>query len=67
LGYTPNLRKRIKSHNKGENKATKPNIPYELVFYSGFISKSDALDCEKYFKTTSGWRRQKAMLKNSLK
>jgi putative endonuclease len=66
LGYTPNLKERLKSHNKGENAATKPNVPYELIYYSAFKSKKDALDCERYFKTTSGWRRIKQMLQNTL-
>ena len=67
LGYTPNLKDRIKSHNSGENKATKPNVPYELIFYSAFKSKEDAINCEKYFKTTAGWKRIHKMLENSLK
>ncbi|MBI4038631.1 GIY-YIG nuclease family protein [Candidatus Daviesbacteria bacterium] len=67
LGYTPDLKERIKLHNNGENKATKPNIPYELIFFSGFKNKTDALNCEKYFKTTAGWRRIHKMLENFLK
>ncbi len=67
LGYTPNLKERLKSHNNGENKATKPNIPYELIFFSGFKNKADALNCEKYFKTTAGWKRLHKMLENFLK
>lgn len=54
LGSTPDLKERIKSHNNGENKATKPNVPYELIFYSGFTNKQDAINCEQYFKTTAG-------------
>lgn len=66
LGYTPDLKKRLVSHNKGLNKATKPNVPYELIYYSAFKSRVDALECEKYFKTTSGWKRLKNMLKETL-
>jgi len=66
LGYTPDLKKRLKSHNEGKSIATKPNAPYELIYFSGFKSKNDALNCEKYFKTTAGWRRIKQMLKNTL-
>jgi putative endonuclease len=66
LGSTPDLKLRFKSHNSGENRATKPNIPYELIYYSGFKSKKDAIECEQYFKTTAGWRRLHKMLKNSL-
>ncbi|OGM09109.1 hypothetical protein A2159_00610 [Candidatus Woesebacteria bacterium RBG_13_34_9] len=67
LGYTNNLKKRLKSHNSKSNKASKPFSPYELIFYSGFKNKKDAIECEKYYKTTSGWRRMKKMLKNTLK
>lgn len=66
LGQTPDLKQRLKSHNNGENKATKPNIPYELVFYSAFQNEKDAISCEKYFKTTAGWKLLHKMLKNTL-
>jgi len=49
-----------------QNKATKPNAPFELLFYSAFKNQKDALECEKYFKTTSGWKRMKKMLVNTL-
>ena len=67
LGYTKNLKTRLKSHNFGTNIATKPNSPYELIYYAGFKNKQDALNCEKYFKTTAGWRRINRMLINYLK
>jgi len=66
LGFTPDLKRRIKSHNDGENKATKPNTPYELIFYSAFKNEKDAINCEKYFKTTAGWKRLRKMLENTL-
>lgn len=67
IGSTPNLKARFKSHNNGENKATKPNIPYELIFYSGFRNKEDAINSEQYFKTTAGWKRIHKMLENTFK
>ena len=67
LGQTPDLKERIKSHNAGENKATRPNIPYELIFYSAFKNEKDAVNCEQYFKTTAGWKRLRKMLENTLK
>ena len=33
IGYTYDLKQRLKSHNLGKNLATKPHIPYELIFY----------------------------------
>lgn len=67
LGSTPDLKSRVKSHNNGENKATKPNTPYELIYYSAFKNKEDAINSEQYFKTTAGWKRIHKMLENSLK
>jgi putative endonuclease len=66
LGQTTNLKDRVRSHNDGENKATKPNIPYELIFYSGFVNQVDAINCEHYFKTTAGWKRLHRMLESTL-
>lgn len=66
LGYTTDLRKRVESHNSEENKATKPYAPYELIFYCAFKNEKDALGCEKYFKTTAGWKRIHKMLENTL-
>ena len=67
LGQTSDLKTRIKSHNDGENKATKPNIPYELIFYSAFKNEKDTINCEQYFKTTAGWKRLQRMLADTLK
>jgi putative endonuclease len=66
LGYTSDLKRRLKSHNSKLNKASKPNAPFELLFYSAFKNKDDAIECESYFKTTAGWRRLKRMLVNTL-
>ena len=67
VGQTSNLKSRLKSHNAGENKATKSNIPYELIFYSAFKNEKDAINYEQYFKTTSGWKRLHKMLEGTLK
>ena len=66
LGQTSDLKSRINSHNKGENAATKPHMPYKLIFYSGFINEKDAINCEKYFKTTAGWKRLHKMIEYTL-
>lgn len=66
LGSTADLKKRLKQHNGGTEKATKPNTPYELIHYQAFKNKREAVVCEKYFKTTAGWKRLKAMLKTTL-
>ena len=66
IGQTINLKNRLIEHNSGNNASTKPHIPYEIIFYSGFKNQQDCISCEKYFKTTAGWRRMKKMLVNTL-
>lgn len=67
LGLTKDLKKRLKLHNSANNKATRPYAPFELIYYSAFKNKQDVIECEKYFKTTAGWRRIHRMLENTLK
>ena len=66
IGYTSDLKKRLLSHNNGENKATKYKIPYILVFYEAFINKIDAKHREVYLKSGWGFRSIKKMLKDYL-
>jgi putative endonuclease len=67
IGYTNNLEERIKEHRKGQSFATKGRLPVELIHYQAFISKNDAIETEKYLKTTRGRQRINRMLKNTLK
>jgi putative endonuclease len=67
IGFTDNWKRRLDQHNSGECKATKPYIPYELVYCACFINENDALASEKYFKSTAGWKRIHQMLAYTLK
>ncbi|MBP6925873.1 MAG: GIY-YIG nuclease family protein [Candidatus Pacebacteria bacterium] len=53
---------RLRSHNNGENKATKPYGPFDVIFYEAFKNKDDAKRREKYLKSTKGKRALKLML-----
>jgi putative endonuclease len=66
IGYSTNLIARLASHNKGKNKATRPYIPYKLIFYEAFLSKKDAEAREIYLKSGYGLRTIKTMLKTYL-
>ncbi|MDP2585637.1 MAG: GIY-YIG nuclease family protein, partial [Candidatus Levybacteria bacterium] len=66
IGYTADLRKRLKQHNAGLSKATKPFKPYKLIFYEAFLSRIDAKRREEYLKSGWGFRSIKKMLKNYL-
>jgi len=67
IGYTNNLKKRLKEHQEGKSFATKSRTPFRLIYYQAFISQKDALASEKYYKTTRGWERIHRMLENTLK
>lgn len=66
IGYTNNLKKRIKEHQSKKVFATKGRLPMKLIHYQGFFSQKDALQTEKYLKTTRGWERIHRMLENTL-
>jgi putative endonuclease len=54
FGSTNNLTARLKLHNSGQVKSTKPHLPWKLVWYSGFETEKQARDFELYLKTGSG-------------
>lgn len=66
IGYTANWERRIKSHNNGKNKATKPFKPYKLIYYEAFLNRIDAKNREKYLKSGWGLRSIKKILKRYL-
>lgn len=55
IGYSSDLKSRIKTHNAGSVSSTKNFRPLNLIYYSGFISKKKAKDFEQYLKTGSGF------------
>jgi putative endonuclease len=67
IGYTTDLIKRIKRHNQGTNKATKPFIPYKLIFYEAFLNNIDAKNREIYLKSGYGRKTIKGMLEKYFK
>jgi putative endonuclease len=66
IGYTCDLKKRLREHNFGKNFSTRPYIPWQLIFYEAYKAKSDATRREKYLKTSQGARLLKRMLKEYL-
>ena len=66
-GYTVNLKQRLTSHFRGNSKSTSSRRPLRLVFCEYYLSKKDALRREKYFKSNSGKRALRLMLRDSLK
>lgn len=54
IGYTPDLKNRLKEHLTGKVKSTKSNLNYQLEWYCAFKTEKQAVAFEKYLKTGSG-------------
>lgn len=50
VGYTENLEQRLKQHNSGESKYTSRKVPWKLVYFENFETKSEALKRECFLK-----------------
>ncbi len=66
VGFSRDIRARVKAHNDGLVSSTKKRIPFELVYWEGCLSQADATYREKYLKTAWGKRYIKSRLKNYL-
>ena len=55
VGYSSDLKSRIKTHKEGSVESTKNLRPVKLVYYSAFVSQKKATDFEKYLKSSSGF------------
>jgi putative endonuclease len=63
VGSTNNLQRRFREHNAGQNIATKPYLPWIIIFYEAYIVQEDALRREQYLKTTQGRLTLRRMLR----
>ena len=67
VGYTDNLKERLKQHQQGKVMSTKNRRPLKLVYYEACLNQQDATHREKYLKTSWGKRYIKNRIKNYLK
>ncbi len=56
IGYSPDLKLRIRKHNSGLVRATKFRQPLRLIYYESYLEISDAKRREKYLKSGGGRR-----------
>ncbi len=54
VGWTTDLRQRLKEHNWGMSPHTAGHRPWEVVWYAGFSSEHGARAFESYLKSGSG-------------
>jgi putative endonuclease len=48
VGLTTDINSRLYRHNKGYEKTTKPNVPFELIYIETCINRIEARKREKY-------------------
>ena len=53
-GLTNDLDRRLKEHNAGKNKSTKPYRPWKIVYKEKFETKEEARERELYLKSGVG-------------
>lgn len=54
VGLTNNLERRIKEHNSGNNRTTKPYRPFKLIYSEECKDRIEARKREKYLKSGVG-------------
>ena len=66
IGYTNDLRARLRQHTSGKSLATAHRQRWKLIYYEAYRNQADALGRERYLKSGSGRRFLKAQLRNYL-
>ena len=67
VGYTSNLKKRLKEHNDGLNRSTKSRRPFKLVYCECYTSEIDARERESNLKLrTRAFRQLKNRINRSI-
>jgi len=66
VGFSSNLGKRLKRHNKGQNKTTKPYAPFKLIYTEMAPTRAQARKREKYLKSGAGKEFLKRIMANKV-
>jgi len=66
IGYTSDLRKRVREHNQELNFSTRHKGPWVCIYYEACMHRTDATRREQYLKKTQGYRLLKRRLKEYL-
>jgi len=61
-GVSDDVEQRLKEHNEGKVKSSRPYRPYRVIYTEEFQTLSEARQKERFYKSTTGRRRLKEML-----
>ena len=62
VGSTDDIQQRLKHHNSGANKSTKPYRPWKVIYTEDFDTKPDAFKREMQIKSYKGGRAFKELI-----
>jgi putative endonuclease len=62
IGFSTDLRRRLKEHQEGMACATSFRKPWRLIYYEAYLEEKDALGRERYLKSGGGRRFLKSQL-----
>ena len=63
VGFTIDLERRLREHNDGNTKSTKPFRPWKMIYSERFDSKSDAYKREWHLKHSKGRKEKLDIIK----
>lgn len=66
IGYSSDLKRRLKEHKAGGSLSTKKRLPFKLIYYEAHTNTEDAKRREQYFKTDKGKSSLRLMIRNAL-
>ncbi len=61
-GVSNDIPTRLRDHNEGQVKSSRPYRPYRLIHTEVFSTLSDARNKERFYKSTTGRRKLKDIL-----
>ena len=65
IGATQNVNLRLKEHNRGTTKSTKPYRPWVLIYSESYIEKTSAMKREWHLKHPKGFLEKKRIISDN--
>jgi putative endonuclease len=64
IGYTGDLRRRLREHQTGRAFATSYRGPWRLIYYEAYFDERDALGREEFLKSGAGRKHLRKQCRN---
>jgi putative endonuclease len=64
IGYTGDLRRRLREHQTGRAFATSYRGPWRLIYYEAYVDERDALGREEFLKSGAGRKHLRKQCRN---